>query len=348
VSVWRRARSLFPATQFGVHLDHAGAAPVSSRVEEAVRLFIEAAARRATSDHEARVSDGIERVRGRVAALLSARPAEIAFLSHSGRALAEVACDVDWRRGDAIAVGGDSVPQALAALERRGIELRRVPREAGALQLESLDTALRHPRVRLLFLAAVDPESGARAPLAAVGRLCQERGVLLCVDANPQLGALALDVGASGVDYLVCDAHRFLLGVAGTAVLFRSGRCARSETSAAADFESDAPNALGITALGAAVDLLLELDPERVERRVLGLTDRLHVGLEARGIPSVAPPDDERSPIVCFRLAGETPERTAERLRKREIRVAVTSAGVRVSPHCYLEPAEIDATLAAL
>ncbi len=56
MSIWRRVRSLFPVTEVGVYLDHAGTAPVSSWVEEAVRQFVEVAARRGGGDHEAKIS----------------------------------------------------------------------------------------------------------------------------------------------------------------------------------------------------------------------------------------------------------------------------------------------------
>ena len=47
-----------------------------------------------------------------------------------------------------------------------------------------------------------------------------------------------------------------------------------AETAATA-FEAGPPNALGIAALGAAVDLLIELDPEKIGARLHGLADDL-------------------------------------------------------------------------
>jgi selenocysteine lyase/cysteine desulfurase len=181
-----------------------------------------------------------------------------------------------------------------------------------------------------------------------VGRLCEERGLLFCVDASQQLGCLELDVAAAGVDYLVSDAYRFLLGLAGTALLYRNRRCAQPDAPASAAFESGPANAVGITALGAAVDLLLELGVDRIERHVLELNDRLRLGLAARGIASTTPTEAMRSGIVAFRLEGEAPTRTAERLLARGFCVATTATAVRVSPHCYTQLAEIDALLAAL
>jgi selenocysteine lyase/cysteine desulfurase len=55
-----------------------------------------------------------------------------------------------------------------------------------------------------------------------------------------------------------------------------------------------------------------------------------------------------RSGIVAFRLEGEAPTRTAERLLTRGFCVATTATAVRVSPHCYTQLEEIDTLLAAL
>lgn len=348
MSAWQRVRSLFPVTDAGVYLDHAGAAPVSSRVDEAVRGFLDAAMRRGGLEYDARVAREVERVRVRVASLLAAEPGEIAFVSRAERGLERVAGDVDWRRGDALALASDGEPPVWRRLAERGVEILRVPLEGRAPRLERLEAALRHPRVRLLALAGVDASCGARAPLEAIGRLCRERGVLLCVEGSQQLGCLPLDVGACGVDYLAADAQRFLLGLAGTGILYRSRRSARDAGSAALTFEAGPANAVGIVALGAAVDLLLELGIERIEARVLGLVARLVRGLEERGVDAVCPDDAERSAIVCFRLDREPAARTAERLLARRICVATTPQGVRVSPHAYNDEADIDALLAAL
>jgi selenocysteine lyase/cysteine desulfurase len=316
-------------------------------VDEAVREFVDAGTRR-SAETDARVARELERVRSRIATLLVAHVSEIAFVPNALRGLEQIAEDVDWRRGDVVVIAGDADALPWSRLASRGVELHRVPTEKAALRIDRLESALRHPRARLLALDSVDPASGARAPLEVAGALCRERGVLFAVEASQHLGCLDLGVAACGIDYLVSDAHRFLLGLAGTGVLFRSRRSSPDAASARQAFESGPPNAVGITALGAAVDLLLELGLPGVERRVLSLCERLLEGLEARGIAAAVPRELPRSGIVGFRIDGEPAARTAERLLARRIRVATTAAGVRVSPHCYIEASEIDALLEVL
>lgn len=348
MSIWHSLRSCFPITATGIHLDHARTAPLSSRVEETLREFVDAASRRHGRAHELRVAEQVERVRERAGLLLGAAAQEVAFVTDARRGLDWVVGDVSWRRGDRVVTAGDGVDLPEAALALRGVDRLHVPLPGGIFASDALDGALRHPRARLLVMASVQGASGARAPLARVSELCAERGVLLCVDASYHAGGLALHAQRQGLDYLVCDGHRFLLGLPGTGLLVRNARSAAGPPTAAQRFERGPAPALGIVALGAAIDLLLELGPGGVEKRVIELTDRLVDGLALRGIEPVVPRAAARSSIVGFRLGPEAPARTVERLDGRGIRVSASDRAVRVSPHAYNVPDDIDALLDAL
>ena len=119
-------------------------------------------------------------------------------------------------------------------------------------------------------------------------------------------------------------------------------------SASAVRFEEGTPNTPGIFALGAAIDLLLELSVEAIDARVRFLTDRLVAGLEARGATVVSPRGAEASGIVAFRLGDEPPRRTLGRLLSRDVAVAARRGCVRASPHFYNDTSEIDALLAAL
>jgi selenocysteine lyase/cysteine desulfurase len=348
MSLWHTLRSCFPVTDAAIHLDHARAAALPSRVDEAVREFVDAAARDGGRGREQAVAREVERVRARVGMLLGAAPQEVAFVTDALRGLEAVMGDVAWRRGDVVVKVGQGVSLPEASLASRGVELLRVPLSRGVFSLGPVEEALRHPRARLLALASVQAHSGARAPLTALAELCAERGVLLCVDASHHAGSLPVHLQRDAIDYLVADAHRFLLALAGTGVLLRNRRIAVGARTAAQSFERGVQGALGIVALGAAVDLLLELTPAAIEKRVLELTDRLVEGLADRGIDPLVPRSAARSAIVSFRAGDEPPAATALRLDARSIRVSELPDGVRVSPHAYNTPAEIDALLKAL
>ena len=372
---WQRARSLFPVTREVAYFNHAGVAPVSTRVEEALGRYCAEATRYGALRYDRVFDAEVERVRARAALLLGAHPDELAFVKNTTEGLGLVATGLDWQAGDQIVTCDLEYPSNVYpwwSLRERGVETRMLRGRQGRLPLEDVEEALRSPRVRLLALSSVEFGSGARNDLEALGRLCRERGVLFCVDAIQSLGCLPLDPGAWGIDFLAADGHKWLLSVEGCGLFYCARRMLdrvrprivgwRSVTDnrdfdryhtelqpGAGRFEEGTPNTPGIFALGAAIDLLLELGIEAIAARVLALTDRLVEGLRARDARVLSPRGPgESSGIVSFTLGDEPPGRTAARLRERRIFTIERRGGVRASPHFYNDEGEIDALLEAL
>ncbi len=372
---WERVRSFFPVTQELVYLNHAGVAPISSRVAEALARYGHLASHRGAFEYDAVYDAEIERVRGRAATLLGAERDEIAFVKNTTEGLGLVASGLDWRPGDRVVTCDLEYPSNVYpwwSLRERGVETRMLRGENGRLPLERVEEALRDPAVRLLALSSVEFGSGFRHDLPALGSLCRERGVLFCVDAIQSLGCLPLEPAACDIDFLAADGHKWLLSVEGCGIFYCTRRLLQQLVPRtvgwrsvadehdfdtyqtrlkenAGRFEEGTPNTAGIFGLGAAIDLLLELGVPRIAERVLSLCERLVAGLRARGAELRSPRGpSERSGIVSFVLPGESPKRTAARLRERRIFVVVRRGGVRVSPHFYNDEFEIDALLEAL
>jgi cysteine desulfurase/selenocysteine lyase len=372
---WERTRSFFPVTQTLAYLNHAGVAPISTRVAEALARYVSEATQQGAFDY-ARVYDAeIERVRGRAAELIGAGRDEIAFVKNTSEGLGLVAAGLDWQRGDRVVVCDLEYPSNVYAwwsLRSQGVETVMLHGRDGALPLESVEAALSHPRTRLLALSSVEFGSGARNDLPALGRMCRERGVLFCVDAIQSLGCFPLDVEACHIDFLAADGHKWLLSVEGCGLFFcRRALIAgltprvvgwRSVTDnldfdryhfdlqpGAGRFEEGTPNAPGIFALGAAIDLLLELGVEAIGKRVLALTDELCDALAARGAEVASPrAPGQASGIVAFTLPDEAPARTAARLRAKGVFVVPRRGCVRASPHFYNSSEDLERLLNAL
>ena len=372
---WERTRSFFPVTQTLAYLNHAGVAPISTRVAEALARYAMEATHKGAFDYARTYDAEIERVRGRAAQLIGAQRDEIAFVKNTSEGLGLVAAGLDWQRGDRVVVCDLEYPSNVYAwwsLRSRGVETVMLRSRDGALPLESVEDALRHPRTRLLALSSVEFGSGARNDLLALGRLCRERGVLFCVDAIQSLGCFPLDVDACHVDFLAADGHKWLLSVEGCGLFFCRRALIESLTPrvvgwrsmtdnldfdryhyelqpGAGRFEEGTPNTPGIFALGAAIDLLLELGVAAIGERVLELTDRLCAALAARGAEIASPrAPGQASGIVAFRLPDEPPGRTAARLRAAGVFVVERRGCVRASPHFYNSPADLDRLVDAL
>src|SRR5262249_39743949 len=107
-------------------------------------------------------------------------------------------------------------------------------------------------------------------------------------------------------------------------------------------WENGTLNVGGIVALGASLELLLGIGLDIVSARVLGLTDSLCDRASAAGVDVFSSLQTaERSGIVSPALPGDV-KTLAHRLRDEGIAVAHRAGRLRVSPHCYNTPEELD------
>jgi selenocysteine lyase/cysteine desulfurase len=363
---WAELREEFPVTRRWAFFDHAAVAPLSGRAVKAVAEWAaDMADNGAVSDP--RWVRRVEEVRGLAARLLGADPLDVAFIKNTSEGVGIVAEGFPWRPGDNVVTAAEEYPANLYPwlnLAGRGVELRTVPSRDRRLWVEDLRAAL-DGRTRLVSLSFVEYASGFCNDLDAVGSLCRERGVYFFVDAIQGLGVLPLDVSRSPVDFLAADGHKWLLGPEGAGIFYIRpelldllhpvgvgwnsvvgardfSRIDFTLKPSAGRWESGSLNVAGITALGASLELLLSLGIPAVSRRVLELTDYLCERADRAGIDvfSSRRPGD-RSGIVSLAMSGDV-RRLVRRCRDNGVVINQRAGRLRVSPHCYNTPAEVD------
>jgi selenocysteine lyase/cysteine desulfurase len=355
---WTRWRAEFPSAAQHVHMNHAGISPLSRRVGAAIRTFTD----------EAVLLDGAvyrrwearaEAVRGAAARLIGVRTHEIAFVRSTSEGLSLVASGLSWEPGDNVVTVADEYPSNVYpwfGLRRLGVETRLVERPQLRFGIDDL-AAMVDRRTRALAVSAVDWQSGFRADLAALGEFCRARDILFVVDGIQAVGALHVDAAACGVDVLAAGGHKWLLAPEGCGIVFVSDRVVervhpvvlgwKSVENAGAylpyhfDLRPDAARLepgsaphLAIHALGAALDLLLEIGPAAIETRVLEITDELADGLRGLGASVLSPRNGaERSAILTFAI-GETAD-LHQALTDARIVTRQRLGGIRLAPHFY-------------
>jgi selenocysteine lyase/cysteine desulfurase len=364
---WSALRAEFPVTRHWAFFDHAAVAPLSAPAQRALQEW----AAYMTDNggvRLARWNRRIEEVRGLAGRLLNADPLDIAFVKNTSEGIGIVAEGFPWRPGDNVVTAAEEYPANIYPwlnLASRGVEVRLIPSRGNRLSVDDLRDAL-DARTRLVSISFVEYSSGFRNDLAAIGELCRERGIHFFVDAIQGLGVFPLDVQALPIDFLAADGHKWLLGPEGAGILYVRRELVDllhpvdigwNSVVGATDFsridfrlkphagrwESGSLNVGGISALGASLALLLEIGIPAVGARVLELTDHLcqrAAAVEFEVFSSRLP--DDRSGIVSLTVPGREPRELVRRCKEEQIVVNQRSGRLRVSPHCYNTPAELD------
>lgn len=244
----------------------------------------------------------------------------------------------------------NSVNRPLAHLERRGVEVTRVPLGAdGTVAPHLIDQAVR-PNTRLIVVIHVSNVLGVANPIAAIGAIARRHRVPLLVDAAQSAGRLPIDVERDQVDLLACPGHKGLLGPQGTGVLYvgpgvelatltEGGTGTQSEVELQPEalpnrFEAGSLNLPGIAGLGAGVRFLLAQGADRLRRKDEALVRQLVDGL--RRCPAVelhgGAAWSRVVPIVSLNLQGRDPLEAAAALDRRGLFVR---AGLHCNPGAH-------------
>ena len=364
-------QSEFPQAEGLIYLNHAGVAPWPARTRDAVVEF----ARENVVYGASRYYLFIEkenRLRRQAKDLINAPSVDdIALLKNTSEALSVVAAGIRWNRGDNVVTSAEEFPSNWIpwdAQKIHGVTLKKVHiRERSSEQalIEACDN-----RTRLLSVSSVQFSSGIRLDLQLLGDFCRTNNILFCVDAIQSIGAHDIDVQKIQADFVMADAHKWMLGPEGIA-LFYCNEAVRDElnlyqhgwhmtttpddfdirswqpTKTARRFEPGSNNLLGVHALSASLGLIEDLGMRYIEReleaRVSYLMERL---AEHDRIRLITPGDsDRRSGIVAFQVTGSEQQELHKRLMENQVICALRGGAIRFSPHYYISMDKIDKSL---
>jgi selenocysteine lyase/cysteine desulfurase len=323
---------------------------------------------------------GVEATRATAARLLGAHTDEIALVPNTTVGLNFIAEGLDWRDGDNIVTLIDEFPANVYPwlnLADRGVETRRVPTDvSGRLDLDRLAEAC-DARTRVVTVSWVGYATGYRHDLAQVGAIARGHDALFVVDAIQGLGAFPLDVSRVPLDALAAGGQKWQLGPEGAGVAYvrrevlsrlrpigvgshsvvHERDYARIELAlkpSAARYEGGAQNMAGMLALGASLNLLLELGINTVAAAILDITDRACHRLAECGAKIVSDrrPEhrggEQRSGIVAFELLGRDSLAVKKHCLSRGVVLSSRSGRLRISPHAYNNEEDVDKLIQAL
>lgn len=376
-------RQAFPVTADHVFLAHAGVTALPRVAVEAMRRFAKHGSRESQENPWA--SSQVTATREAAARLLGSDKREIALLGPTSLGLNLVANGLAWEPRDEVVYYHEDYPANVypwSNLESRGVKpVPLKPEHPGKITWELIDGAIT-PRTRLVALASCHFLSGYRIDVDAIGRHLHGQGVLFCVDAIQSLGAFPLSV--EHVDFLCADSHKWLLGPVGAGIFYVKASCQKllqptllgswnvvspqfvashdiQFVDGAQRYEPGTLNLPGLVGMQASLKLIVETGIEAIAERILMLRRHLLDAVRPLGyrlyIETVdldpATTDRERSGIITLTHPDRDMRELARNLKANRIAVSlrenrVGEPFVRVSPHFYNTPQELDRVIALL
>ena len=273
-----------------VYADNAATTQMSRAAIDAMLPYMETVYGNPSSLHSVgqQAAEALQNSRERIAACLNASPREIYFTSGGSEADNQAilsAARLGARKGKkhiiSTAFEHHAVLHTLKKLEKEGFEIELLPVGAiGTITAQQVKSALRADTCLVTVMYA-NNEIGSILPIAEIGEVCREAGVLFHTDAVQAAGHVPIDVQAQHIDMLSLSAHKFH-GPKGIGVLYaRQGVPLTSLIEGGAQERgkrAGTENIPAIMGMAAALeDACAHIDENA--RKVSALRDRLIAGL---------------------------------------------------------------------
>jgi len=293
-----------------IYLDNHATTPLDPRVlDEMLPYFTEKFGNAASRSHQFgwEAEAAVEKARGQIAKLIGASPKEIVFTSGATESDNLAIKGVVGKEDQTVPhvsptlgnVGKDhivtcatehkAVLDSCKHLEKEGYRVTYLPvGKDGLIDLDDLRRAFDDKTI-LVSIMFANNEIGVLQPIAEIGKLCRERGVLFHTDAVQAIGKVPVNVEEQNIDLASITAHK-LYGPKGIGALYVRRRNPKVELAPLIDggghergMRSGTLNVPGIVGLGKACELCgqeMTTESERTKSLRDRLKDKIFAGLD--------------------------------------------------------------------
>ena len=201
-----------------IYADNAATTKMSRTAIDAMLPYMETYYGNPSSLHSVgqAAAEALQSARERVAACLGCQPREITFTSGGSEADNQAilsAAKIGARKGKkhilSTAFEHHAVLHTLKRLEKEGFEIELLPvGSTGTVTAQQVADAIRDDTCLVTIMYA-NNEIGSILPIAEIGKVCKEKGVLFHTDAVQAAGHLHINVKEENIDMLSLSAHKF-------------------------------------------------------------------------------------------------------------------------------------------
>jgi len=284
------------AVKLPIYMDNHATTPMDPRVLEAMLpYFTEKFGNAASRNHSFGWAgeEAVETARQQIASLINATAKEIIFTSgatESDNLMIKGVAGMYREKGNHIitqAIEHKAVLDTCKRLEKDGFEVTYLPvQKDGRVNPEDVRKAIK-PTTILITIMYANNEIGIINPMAEIGKIAKEHGIVFAVDGVQAVGKVPVDVQKDNIDLLSITGHK-IYGPKGVGALYVRRRNPRVQLAAVLDggghergMRSGTLNVPGIVGLGKAVEICQQ-EMAQESARMLALRERLRTGLEAK------------------------------------------------------------------
>ncbi len=320
--------------------------------------------------------DAMQTPRALFARLIGSAADNIAIVPSASYGIALAAANLPVPPNQKILVLAEQFPSNIYAWRRlaqeKNARIHTVPRPPDSDWTTAVLNAL-DAQTAVAALANCHWTDGSRIDLEKIGARCREVNAALVIDGTQSIGALPFDVTRVQPDFLVTIAHKWLLGPYSYAFCYVApqwcqgrpleenwlNRAGSEDFTGLIDYRDDYQPGARRFDMGegshfilapiaaTALDQILSWDAASIAATLQHHTDR--IAAEAQRMGFTVPAAAYRTPhLIGISHRAGLPKKIAAVLAAEKIFVSIRGNAIRIAPHVYNTPADIDRLLAVL
>ena len=333
-------------------------------------------------------STAIAAIYDNLGAAIGAQKDNVAITANATDAFARALSSIPFEKGDVIVGAWSEYAsnqiQFLSLAERFGLELIRAPiTDAGVTDLEKLDEIVKTKKPKLVASVHINTSCGIVEDVYSIGEICRRRNVYFLVDGCQSLGQGPIDVGRMECDFFSATSRKFLRGPRGAGLLYVSDRVLEEgraplfidlagaelldatqykTASNAKRFEDWEFSYAVLLGFGAAAEYALNIGLDQIATRLMDLSTHLRERLGSLNSWRILDAGKGTAPIIPIHTENAEGETAFQALIDNKVNAtlipkrwapmdeSLREAGwaIRISPHYYTSPEDIDKLLNTL